>query len=195
MVLRSDYLGTQVLLLLCALGYPVVTLGPWLLAWAGGRPLAVRGLAPGGAGPVVGDPSGAVVDRCTHAVVRTIAHPSVDQWLVALLPAVLTSVLLVAGVVVVRRLVLTTQHGEPFDRRAVRWLRVLGLLVLGFALVSAFGDAVTMLAVLGAADPPSIAFEVDTAALLPFLVGLLVLVLAEGFRVGLALRDDVEGLV
>ena len=40
-----------------------------------------------------------------------------------------------------------------------------------------------------------VGFTLDLSGLFPLVVALLLLVLAEGFRVGLRLRDDVEGLV
>ena len=51
------------------------------------------------------------------------------------------------------------------------------------------------LAVLWSVPEPLAAFSLDLSGLFPLVVSLLLLVLAEGFRVGSRLRDDVEGLV
>jgi hypothetical protein len=192
---RGDYLATKVLLVVTAVLVSALALLPGLLGWLRGRPLEVSGQDPAGAaGPeVVGMPG--VVGRRTGEVVWSVLDPSVGQRLVALLPAVLTAVVVVGAAVVLWRLVVTTQQGQPFDARAVRQLRVLGVLVLGYAVVATFAGPFVLLAVLWSVPAPLVSFTLDLSGLFPLVVGLLLLVLAEGFRVGDRLRADADGLV
>lgn len=192
---RGDYLATKVLLVVAAVLVSAVSLLPGLLAWVRGRPLQVTGQDPTGAPPpeVPGAPG--VVGRRTGEVVWSVLDPSAAQRLVALVPAVLTALVVVGAAVVLWRLVVTTQQGRPFDRRAVRRLRVLGVLVLVYAVVATFADPFVLLAVLWSVQAPLVAFTLDLSGLLPLVLALVLLVLAESFRVGLRLRDDVEGLV
>lgn len=192
---RGDYVATRTLLVALAVLYPVVVLGPRVVAWLRGRPLEVAGLTSDGPGPVVDRSSGGAVARYSDALVWSVVDPGTGQRLLTLLPGLLGTALVAAGAVVLWRLVATTERGEPFDRRAVGRLQVLGVLVLAFGLVEAVAGPLVALVVLWGEQVGSVAFRVDLAAAFPLLVGLLVLVLAEGFRVGLRLRDDVEGLV
>lgn len=191
---RGDYLGTKVLLLLTPVVYVALAVVPPLLRWASGDPLLVQG-GTSAPGPVIDEPTPGVVGRWTDAAEWAVADPTSGQRLVALLPALVVAVLLAAAVVILWRFVTTTQRGEPFDRRSVRQLQILGVLVLAYGLVDAFAPPAVLLAVFSSGSGPSIAYVFDLTTAFPFVVGFLVLVLSESFRVGLALRDDVEGLV
>jgi len=191
---RGDYLATKVLLLLSAAAYVVVALVPGLVGWASGAALVVPG-ATSAPGPVIDEPTPGVVGRWTDQAEWTVGAPTAGQRLAALLPALVTAVLLVGALVILWRLVSTTQRGVPFDRRSVTQLRVLGVLVLAYGLLEVFGRPAVLLAVFWDGLGPSIAYSFDLTTAFPFVVGFLVLVLAESFRVGLGLRDDVEGLV
>ena len=192
---RGDYLATKVLLVVTAVVVSTLSLLPGLVAWARGRPLQVTGQDPtaGPAPEVPGAPG--VVGRRTNEVVWSVLDPSAGQRVVALVPAVITTVVVVVAAVVLWRLVVTTQRGRPFDGRAVRQLRVLGVLVLAYACVATFADPLVLLAVFWSVQAPLVGFTLDLSGLFPLVVALLLLVLAEGFRVGSRLHDDVEGLV
>jgi len=191
---RSDYVATKVFLVLVAALYPLLVPLPRLLDWVDGRPLVVRGLA-GGVGPLRDEPTPGIVTQYADWVVWTIEDPTVGQRAWALVPSVLTTLLVGLGAAILWRLVTTTQRGAPFDRRAVRQLRVLGVLVMVYGLVATFGQQAALLAVFWSESGPSLSFGLDFSALVPLVVGFVVLVVAECFRVGLRLREDVEGLV
>lgn len=191
---RGDYLGTKVLLLLSGVLYAALALVPRLVDWASGSALVVHG-ATSAPGPVIDEPTPGVVGRYTDQAEWVVAEPTTAQRLVALLPSLVTAVLLAGALVILWRLVATTQRGVPFDRRSVASLRVLGALVLAYGLVDVFAPPAVLLAVFWSGAGPSIAYTLDLTTGFPFVIGFLVLVLAESFRVGLRLRDDVEGLV
>ena len=107
----------------------------------------------------------------------------------------MVTVLLALGAVVLWRLVSVTQRGVPFDRRAVRQLRVLGVLVMAYGILRPVGAMMTWLVVFWSSPAPSVAFGLAVFDLFPFVVGSLVLVVAECFRIGLRLSDDTTGLV
>lgn len=191
----GDYVATKVLLVLVALLYPALVLVPQLLDLAAGRPLVLRGPGPDGAAPVVGEPPDGVVGRYDDTVIWSIAEPSVGQRVVVLLPVVVTTAFLAVGLVVLWRLVSATRRGVPFDRSMVRRLRVLGVLLLAYGLLAFFAAPMVLLAVFWSVPGTPVALGVDVPALLPVVLGFVVLVLAESFRVGLRLSEDVEGLV
>jgi hypothetical protein len=192
---RGDYRATKVLLVVAAALVSALSLLPGLSAWVTGRALEVVGQDPTGTPPpeVPGAPG--VVGRRTGEVVWSVLEPSTGQRLVALVPAVLTAVVVVGAAVVLWRLVATTQQGRPFDLRAVRQLRVLAVLVFVQALVATFAGPVVLLAVLWSVQTPLVSVALDGSGIFPLVVAMLLLVLAESFRVGLRLREDVEGLV
>lgn len=191
---RGDYLATKLALVVVSLVYPALMVVPDLVGWVGQDALVVPGHTTAGVGPAVETAPG-LQGRYTDAVLWTIVAPSPGQRLVALLPAVMVTVLLAIGAVVLWRLVSVTQRGVPFDRRAVRQLRVLGVLVMAYGILPPVGEMAAWLVVFWSAAAPSIAFGVDVFDLFPFVVGSLVLVVAECFRIGLRLSDDTTGLV
>lgn len=192
---RGDYLATKLALVAVAVAYPGLALVPRLLSWAGGQPLTLTGQSAAGPGPVLDEPTPGIEGRYTDQVTWTVADASAGQWLAALAPTLMTALLLVVGAVVLWRLVSTTQRGVPFDRRAVGQLRTLGVLLMAYGLVRPVGEVLVGLAVFWSGSSPSLAYSLDLFDLFPFVVGSLVLVVAECFRVGLRLSDDTTGLV
>lgn len=125
-----------------------------------------------------------------------IAHPRAVDYALTLLPGLLALALFVAGALVVQRIARTIGSGDPFAARQVRRLRLLaGLLLVGapaYALVNlASTGALLSRAELGGLDPALI-FPFPLAAMA---AGLVLALLAEAFKTGTDLRDDVEGLV
>jgi hypothetical protein len=116
-----------------------------------------------------------------------------EQLLVRLqmLPIVL---LALAVLVLMRRIVRSVVAGDPFVEENVRRLRIIGWLV-------ALSPILLVLAQLARSDLISrssvgdLALSQITIALVPILIGGLLLVLAEVFAAGVELRQDTEGLV
>lgn len=91
------------------------------------------------------------------------------------------------------RLLARAGRGEPFVAGSVRLLRMLAVVILVYGVAIPFLPAL-MMAWSASADG-SVAGVFSPFSLLPVVVGLLVAALAECFRVGTRLRDDVAGLV
>ncbi|MGG5257835.1 DUF2975 domain-containing protein [Phycicoccus avicenniae] len=116
--------------------------------------------------------------------------------LLSLLPGVLVALLVVVGGWLVLRIMRTVAAGEPFAAVNVTRMRALAMvLVLGSAVVF-FLELSVRGALLGSAElgglEPGVVLDVPW---LPMLSGLVLAMLAEAFRTGSRLRDDVEGLV
>lgn len=115
--------------------------------------------------------------------------------LAELLPGVIATGLVLAGVWVALRLMRTIAAGDPFAPANVTRLRVLaGLLVIGTAVLF-FADLSVrgaLVGTLGEAAPEGAQLSVPWQAIL---AGMVVALLAEAFKAGSRLRDDVEGLV
>lgn len=128
--------------------------------------------------------------------VVTLAEPSPAQRLLDLVPGVLVVLMVATGcwlVVVVMR---TIAAGDPFAAANVRRLRlVAGLLVIGpfvlFVVALPIHGVLLNQVDLGGLDP-SLRLDVPWA---PVVAGFVVALLAEAFKVGSRLRDDVDGLV
>ena len=192
---RGDFRMTRVAMVAVAALYPLLSLTPPLVGWVRGAPLRMLGhtVTPG---PAVDEaPMPGVTSRYTDEVLWTISDPTVGQRLAALLPVLLVTVLLGAGCVFLWRLVGATQRGEPFDATTVLLLRALGVLVMAYGLLHPFLPSIVMLLVFWDESAPSVAATLDLFNLFPFVVGTLILVVAECFRIGLGLREDVEGLI
>ena len=126
----------------------------------------------------------------------TLAHPGTSDYALTVLPGLLALGLFVAGGLLVQRIARTIGSGDPFAASQVRRLRLLaGLLLLGAPayVLTALACAGTLLSRMnvGGLDP-SLIFSVPIAAMG---AGLVLALLAEAFKVGTELRDDVDGLI
>lgn len=125
-------------------------------------------------------------------------------------------IVLVGGLLLVilyrlRQVVRAVAGGEPFRHDTIRSLRIIGwclivlnlwawvrLLVLPLMLLPALGSAAgwRLMPAISRGLPGEAVARVDAhLPIVPLLVGLLVLVLAEAFRAGQALREDNEAIV
>lgn len=128
----------------------------------------------------------------------TLTGATTGQLLLAAAPLVLGPAVVIGAAYCLLRVVRSLRTGTPFHRRNARLLLAAALLVLFGGAVTAMTSAFTSMALamdgqdlLG--DSPLVA-----SGTVPFTfigIGLLLLCLAEFFRRGTALADDVEGLV
>lgn len=123
-----------------------------------------------------------------------IQDPTVGQRVLDLLPGLGWLVLVVVGCWIVLKVMGDIGRGDPFQPRNVRRMRALAvLLVIGWPVLAAL-QAMASFAIttdLGLGDLG----QTFTFPFLPMLVGLVVALLAEAFKAGSRLRDDVDGLV
>ncbi|MFA9429222.1 DUF2975 domain-containing protein [Egicoccus sp. AB-alg2] len=162
----------------------------------------VAGL-PAGTSLAVGDGHGGAVTVESGGREGADAVLEVDRLplalrLLAASPAVAIGVLTLAGSWLFSRLLREVAAGRPFAHRNVTRWRGMAATVLAVALLpSALGTLATV-AVLGRVDPAGdapVGFTILDLPLLPLLLVAALLVMAEVFRHGGALADDVEGLV
>lgn len=113
-------------------------------------------------------------------------------------PTLLGALGVAVGALLLRRIVSGIGRGRPFERAAVRavgWLAVV-VVVVGVA-VPVLDDLATVVALdrAGLVEPGSPFIAGVSVPFLPILVSLLALCLAEAWRRGAAMSDDLEGLV
>ncbi|MFC7327466.1 DUF2975 domain-containing protein [Marinactinospora rubrisoli] len=124
----------------------------------------------------------------------TLAEPNVWQTLLAMVAAGLPPVLLLIGIIMLRRIVRMVLADGPFTAAVAARLRGLGVLTvlgaLGASVVSLVADLPFTHAVLASGFALSWQFP-----LVPIACGLGVLVVAEIVAHGVTLREDVEGTV
>ena len=193
---RSDYLFTRALIALTGVVAPVLILCLRGWDWVAGNPISLetRFEHSDALGPAL--PSAPGTTLTPAGLVRVeIADPSTQLRLLGLLTALAVAALLVAGAVMLLRVVQAAQTGRPFVLDSVRCLH--GLAGLGFLatfvlppLQGAYEGAVLN----AATDSGEVAVSYVMSAF-PLVFALAMLLLAEVFRGGLRMADDVEGLV
>lgn len=121
--------------------------------------------------------------------------PTPMQRTLYVLSRLLPAALVLAGVLLLLQIVRSVRRGDPFDGANSRRLATLAVLVvaggLGGSLVYQLVDNYLLIS----ADVDYITVMDLSFSLLPVLAGFGILVLAEVFRQGTRLRDDVDGLV
>ena len=193
---RADFRAVRVLTVLAALIYPATTVVPQLVQWIGGRPLIYRGHVRAVGPDVAGAASPPARVTYSDEVVWTIPGASPTQWLGSLLLPLVATACIVVGALLVLRLLARVGRGEPFGAGSVRLVQLLAVVILAYGVLVPFLPILTGLMVAWSASADgSVAGTFSPFSLLPLVVGLLVAALAECFRVGSRLRDDVEGLV
>ena len=189
---RSDRWGLAgLLLLMVAAALATWVVGP-VVDWVRGRALRVE---------MYSDVSVPALDRVgvRHGLGTYdihLADPTAAQRLASLLPGLVWLGLVIAGALLVARVMRTIADGDPFVRSNVHRLRALaGLLVLGTPAAFAL-DMWAHVALVGQLDLGNLVPGfVVSPPYLAMVSGLVVALLAEAFKAGIALRNDVEGLV
>lgn len=118
--------------------------------------------------------------------------PLSTRLLLTLTPT-LGTLLAVAGLLLLIRVLTRISSGRPFHRDTVRDLRIIGLLLLVWAAVMpGLNMLLTMVAL---ADRSSDVSFSTTYSLLPLIACITAFLVAQAFERGRQLEDDVEGLV
>lgn len=126
----------------------------------------------------------------------TISDPSVGQRILVALPQVFAALCVLAAALLVYSLAGHLARDAAFTRPALHRLRALALvLVFGGILWPFLMMGATFALVAGLQDDPSVLFTFSLTDFAPLLVGMLLLAVAEAFRRGIGLAEDVEGLV
>ena len=121
------------------------------------------------------------------------------NWLASIVPGALVAIATVIVVLALLRLLASIEAQQPFAQAAVRSLRVTGATLLGAAVLVTVAGSLANLAVLRAAadlqgDPTAFTLELGPAMVISA-AGLVCAALAQAFAHGMALADDLEGLV
>ena len=191
---RADYLGLRVILGIAVAGSVLFGLGGPVFAAATNAPLNVSYATTVTGGIQL--PRGATHDG-NATVEMLLRDATLGERFVQALPELLISGLTVAVAWMLFQLLRSTQAGEPFTRRNVRRINMIALIVgIGGMLVqSAQGLADNAIYTTGRLpDRVGFIFEL-TITPLPLVAMLVIALIGEAFRRGVALREDVEGLV
>ncbi len=189
---RTDRVGLAVTLGLIALATTVVTLVRPLIAWAQGEQLTVPYVSPITVPPL--DAVNTTYSAGHYDVI--VSDPTTAQRLFDMIPGLITLPLVLAGCWLVLRLMQDIGRGEAFRTRNVIRLRLLAaILAIGLPVVF-FADLSFTGALLSGVElgtlPPAAWIELPWAA---FVAGMCLALLAEAFKAGSQLREDVEGLI
>ncbi|MBK6873226.1 MAG: DUF2975 domain-containing protein [Kineosporiaceae bacterium] len=189
---RWDRLGLAALLALVALAAIARSVVQPLAAWARGQELTVPYVS-----SITVPPLDAVGTRYGEGRYDLrLDDPTTTQRLIDLAPGLLLLVLILTACWLVFRLMRDIGRGEPFAPRNVARLRLLAaVLALGVP-VEFVARGMSTMAMLSNADLGSLnpAGQVELPWL-SVLAGMCLALLAEAFKAGSRLRDDVEGLV
>lgn len=198
---RWDFLGTKAVLLLVAVGTPLLSVGAPVWRWLSGGPLrweAQTGVTDALTSPQVVPRDGTRLTWPGDLRV-SLDDPDAGVWLASLLPGVVVSAAAVVIAVSLLRLVGRVQARTVFVRDSVRTLRVVALTLLASAVLVTTAGAVADSVVMAAAvetRATTATFTLDAGpAVVVFVTGLVVAALAEAFAHGTRLADDVSGLV
>ena len=125
-----------------------------------------------------------------------IYHPSAGLRLLSWLPEAIVAVAVIVTGFLLLRLLYETQAGRPFFASSASRLRAISLVVGVAAVAVPISWSVANRAILEAAARGQTGGHVHFAQMATWLVvALVVRVVAEAFRIGTRLQEDVEGLV
>ncbi len=194
---RWDYGATKALLVAGLVAIPLLVVGLPLLSWVNGDALVWTTLLDDRTVVTGPEPRGGVEAVWDGSAVVTIASASTALRLLTLLPSLMVAAAVGVTTWSLLSLVRRIQRGESFTSTTVTRLRIVGFtLLLAPWLVQAFAglaDAAVLERAFGSQVPFSI--MVDGGSLVVSALGLAVGAMAEAFRQGVLLRDDVDGLV
>ena len=189
---RSDRVGLRIALGAVVLGAILVQVVGPVVQWVRGAP--VRSALTGQVRVPALDTVGTGYGEATYEV--ELADPSTGQRLLDLAPGLVSLVLLLVGSWLVLRIMRSVASGDPFTATTVRRLRQLAAVLLLGPLALVVLTPVVSGVLLSQVDLGDVApaFRLELPWL-PLVGGLVVALLAEAFRAGATLREDLEGLV
>lgn len=189
---RSDRWGLLALLAVVALGAVLVWVVEPVAAWAGGHGILIQ-LVSEVAVPEL-DAAGVAHGPASYDV--DLADPTAWQRLLAMAPGLISAALVVLACWLVVRVMRSIATGDPFEPRNVTRLRALAATLVFGAPVVFFLELSVRGVLLGSMDLGGL--EASAFLSIPWqaaVVGMVVALLAEAFKAGSRLRDDVAGLV
>ena len=189
---RSDYLGAKIILGLVLVGSVLFGLIHPILDAVNRAPLRVNYTSSVTGIPL---PRDATPDG-PATVQMLLTDATLGERLTQAIPLFIGAGLTIAIALLLFQLLRSTQAGEPFTRRNVLRINIIALTVgVGGMLVQlagAFADN----AIYTTGRLPDAAFSFDlTFTPMPLAVMMVIALVGEAFRRGVALREDTEGLV
>jgi Protein of unknown function (DUF2975) len=149
--------------------------------------------------PFLGEPLPGTSATFQGELTVSIKEPSAGLWWLDALPDLLTAVTMTVVAWILLRLVLDTYGGQPFVAKSARGLRtvalVLGLAAFAVPISTAFANTRILPKVFADSGVTFGSSWEIMSTVTWLLVALLVLAIAEAFRIGSRLAEEVEGLV
>jgi len=193
--------GVRVVTVLVAAAGLWLLVGQRLLAWWQGAPLTWQtSTTARGPVPELGDLVPGVSAQFADQIAwQQVAAPA-DRWLLALAPGVTAALCLLVGCWAVWQLAGRISGGDPFGGRSVRMVQVLAWAVFGYGVLVPGVRMITTLvlgtdALAGHPGNGSVAVQIGLPEYWGIPIAVLLFLLAEVWRHGARLRDDVDGLV
>ncbi|MFT4011644.1 MAG: DUF2975 domain-containing protein [Nocardioidaceae bacterium] len=198
---RTDYLSLQAAIAFAALIVTAVSVGLPLWDWARGNPVygiietpAISHELP--ASLAAARPGASLT--WDGVIQAEVADPSAALRLVNLIPGLLLSIAVIVVAAILYRLVVAARAGRPFVPAAVRDLRIVAVVIFAASVLIPVASAYAGSRLHTAAIADDALFSVSASFGLNLAwigLAMLVFVLAEVFRIGQRLADDVDGLV
>lgn len=191
---RTDATITRAVLTAVAVIAPVVLVAVPAIDWLRGEPLTWAG-STGEGRTLDGAAAGASLTWDGQAQ-ATIEDAGTGLWLGALATGLVLAAAVVAVALLLRYVVGQIRAGRPFTEGSLKALRTVGVVIAATSVVQPLVDGFATSAIMARAVAGDDGFEVGFGfSPLWLLTGMLVLAVAEAFRSGLRLTQDVEGLV
>ncbi len=187
----GDRLALQALLLLTMLWAAGYWIAQPIWDWARDNPLQVPY-----SGPVdLPQLDGTGLTATDAEFVILLPDPTVSQRLLSMLPGLLAAAVVLAVAWLLRRVLADVASGEPFRRANVRRLRIISLTIMVGWSLAGLAAAMVMIPILEAADMGELPLGATwVLPVVPIGIGMVLALMAEAFKVGAGLRDDVDGL-
>jgi hypothetical protein len=190
---RADYIGTNIILGIILVGSVWFCLIGPIMGAVNKAPLPVTYLSSVTSGIPL--PHGATLDGpATVQVLLTDA--TLGERLTQAIPAFMVAGLTIAVALLLFGLLRSTQAGEAFTRRNVMRINIIALIVGVGGMLVQFAGGFADNAIYASDRLPDADFSFDlTFTPMPLAAMMVIALVGEAFRRGVALREDTEGLV